>query len=60
MIHFVWILNRGAPSGQYPYPFVDVSQLGYSQVPWNAVALLGIVLVGGLGVVAVSRWRPTK
>jgi len=60
MIYFVWILGRGALSGRYPYPFVDVGKLGYSQVLLNAIALLGIFLVGGLGVVAVSRRASTK
>ena len=49
------ILTRGAISGRYPYPFVDVGQLGYPRVLLNSVLLLAIFLMVGLGVVAVAR-----
>lgn len=60
IIYFVWILGRGALSGRYPYPFVDVGHLGYPRVLLNAVVLLSVFLVGGLVVVAVSRRPSTK
>ncbi|MEQ9181808.1 MAG: Pr6Pr family membrane protein, partial [Nitratireductor sp.] len=51
----VYALARGAVSGFYPYPFIDVANLGIGQV---AVSISGLILaffVGGLGLVALSR-----
>jgi hypothetical protein len=54
-VYFVFILVCGAITNVYPYPFVDVSQLGLLQVLINAVVItLGFALVG-LGVVALDK-----
>jgi hypothetical protein len=60
IIYLAWILIRGAISGRYPYPFVDVGQLGYPRVLLNSVVLLAIFLVIGFAVVAVARWKLPK
>lgn len=39
-VYLVYILVRGAYSGFYPYPFVNVSELGLSQVIINSLVLL--------------------
>jgi len=39
-----WTLLHGAPSGWYPYPFMDVAQLGYPAVLRN-LALIGLVFL---------------
>lgn len=57
IVYFAWILIRGAIYGLYPYPFVDVGQLGYPKVMMNSAALLSIFLVAGFVVVAVGRWK---
>ena len=48
-------LWRGALSGSYPYPFIDVNTLGYLRVAVNA----SLLLVGFLGLmglfIAVNR-----
>jgi hypothetical protein len=46
---FVYTLARGAIIDWYPYPFVDVSELGYPAVLARAVAL-----VVGFGLAAAS------
>jgi hypothetical protein len=57
-------LLHGAVTGFYPYPFLDVTKLGYERVVLNmavltaAFALLGLILVGVdrlLGAVAARR-----
>jgi hypothetical protein len=53
--YLVYILARGAVSGLYPYPFVDVNVLGYGGVLVRAVLLLLIFLGTGLLVVALAR-----
>jgi hypothetical protein len=60
MIYLAWILIRGAISGRYPYPFVDVGQLGYPRVLLNSGMLLAIFLAAGLAVVAAARWKLPK
>ena len=39
-IYLAYILSRGAISGFYPYPFVEVNQLGYARVLNNSAILL--------------------
>lgn len=51
-IYCLYILLRGAASGFYPYPFMDVNQLGYSKVLVNCFfvtitfLLISLMLIG--------------
>ena len=58
--YLVYILARGAVSGLYPYPFVDVNLLGYGGVLARAGLLLLVFLGIGLLVVAVGRWMRAR
>lgn len=42
LVYFVWVLIFGALSGFYPYPFVNVTKLGYSTAFLNS----GIITIG--------------
>lgn len=53
--YFVYVLLRGAVSGFYPYPFVDVHVLGYPHVCLNASVLTAVFLCAGLATVAWGR-----
>jgi hypothetical protein len=55
-VYLVYVLVRGALIGIYPYPFVDVTVLGYGGVLVRAGVFLLVFLGTGLLVVAVSRW----
>ena len=55
-VYLLYVLARGAVSGLYPYPFVDVNVLGYAGVLARAAVLLLVFLGMGLLVVAVGRW----
>ncbi|MEO6977684.1 MAG: Pr6Pr family membrane protein [Mucilaginibacter sp.] len=57
-LYFVYVLIRGAISGNYPYPFLDVAKSGYPQVLLNAVILLPIFW--GLGALFVFIARQMK
>ncbi|WP_028695322.1 Pr6Pr family membrane protein [Pseudomonas cremoricolorata] len=60
MGYFAFALWRGFEIGVYPYPFIDVAQLGYGRVLLNALGLLlGFCLVGGL-FIAIDRWRARR
>ena len=57
LLYGVYTLVRGAMTGLYPYPFVDVTKLGYPAV----LITFGLFVLLFLGVsvimVAVGRWR---
>jgi hypothetical protein len=59
-VYLVYILARGAVSGLYPYPFVDVNVLGYGGVLARAAVLLLVILGMGLLVAAVGRWMRAR
>jgi hypothetical protein len=59
-VYLAYILARGAVSGLYPYPFVDVNVLGYGGVMARAAGLLLVFLGMGLLVVAVGRWMRAR
>lgn len=60
VLYFCYVLVRGAATGSYPYPFLDVSEHGYA-----GVFAIGIGLLTGYAVLAAVlfqldrlRWRP--
>jgi hypothetical protein len=53
--YLVWTLVHGAAAGWYPYPFVDVSELGYPRVLLNSAGLVLAFLVLELVLVAIDR-----
>jgi hypothetical protein len=48
-------LVRGAATGFYPYPFLEVAQLGYERVLLNMGVLTAIFAVLGLIMVGIDR-----
>lgn len=48
IVYFIYIIIRGHFSNFYPYPFVDVSLIGYPQVLINAV-LISLFFLGIMG-----------
>jgi hypothetical protein len=55
LTYITFVLIRGAPSGFYPYPFIDVSKLGYPQTFLNAAGIFLVFAVCGSIYVALSR-----
>jgi hypothetical protein len=53
--YFIYVLLRGAVTGLYPYPFIDVSALGYGVVVVNGLGLLVAFLVVAALLVAGAR-----
>ena len=53
----VYALVRGEVLGAYPYPFIDVGQLGYGPVAVNLLALLAVFVALGFAVRAVAHAR---
>lgn len=56
--YVVYALARGQLDHRYPYPFLDVGKLGWTQVALNVAGIgFGFVLAGFL-LVWIDRWRP--
>jgi hypothetical protein len=51
VLYAVWAMGRGALTGSYPYPFLDVTMIGVQGV---AVAMLAIA--AGFAVVGWALW----
>jgi hypothetical protein len=59
-VYLVYTLARGAVSGLYPYPFVDVTALGYGGVLARSAGLMLVFLGMGLLIVAIARWKRNR
>jgi hypothetical protein len=55
LVYFIYALLRGLIVHTYPYPFIDVTTLGYPQVLLNSLMLLVVYVLLGLSTVALSR-----
>ncbi|NKJ22674.1 Pr6Pr family membrane protein [Dyella sp. SG609] len=58
--YFAYALARGAVNGWYPYPFLDVTSLGYAQVVMNALLVLLFFIAVALALVALARWQARR
>ncbi len=45
--YLVYILGLGALTGWYPYPFIDVTKIGYPRTLLNALAVTVLLLIVG-------------
>lgn len=56
--YFIYVLGRGQIDHHYPYPFIDLSRLGWEQVALNAAGIAFGFILSGFALVWVDRWRP--
>jgi hypothetical protein len=56
LAYCVYALLRGAASGFYPYPFLDVGERGMAAVLVTAVIIAAAFIACGLGLVLLDRW----
>lgn len=59
-IYLAYALARGAFTGFYPYPFIDVSKHGYVGALIAALAISVVFLAIALGFIAMGRTRATR
>lgn len=59
-VYLGWTIVRGAVTGEYPYPFVHVGELGAAQVALNCLGIGVLFAVLGLVLVAVDRALPSR
>ncbi|CAG8866781.1 hypothetical protein PS627_02101 [Pseudomonas fluorescens] len=55
--YFAFALWRGHVIGVYPYPFIDVAELGYAQSMLNALGVLAGFWIIGLLLLGLDRWQ---
>jgi hypothetical protein len=55
LIYIILILIRGKLSGFYPYPFIDVSKLGFSKVILNCSILMIVFLILSLLLIGIGK-----
>lgn len=60
LVYLLFILVRGNFSGFYPYPFINVDNLGISKVLLNSVAITALFSVTGLLLIAAGKWQYTR
>jgi hypothetical protein len=54
-IYFIYILIRGAIDGFYPYPFVNVNELGYPRALLYAAGSGMVIITLGLLLIAIAH-----
>lgn len=63
ILYVVWTFLHGAVAGYYPYPFINVTQLGYEQVLAHIAGLIMIGIGLQLALIGIGRLidpaRPT-
>ena len=55
LFYLIYTLLRGSFSGFYPYPFINVNELGYNKVWVNCIGLLLFFLLLSLLFVAIAK-----
>lgn len=57
LIYLVFILLRGIPSSFYPYPFINVDEIGYSQTFINSSGMLLAFLAVSILFLIADRFK---
>ena len=55
LVYLFFILLRGAGSGFYPYPFVDVGEFGYGKVAVNSAGMMFAFIVLSVLFISASK-----
>lgn len=57
-VYIVWTLVHGAWRDWYPYPFIDVRELGYGHVLLNGLGVVVLMVALSLAAIALDRRVP--
>lgn len=58
VLYFAYAILRAMHGDKYPYPFMDVGKLGWSQTLLNVGGIAMAFLIAGALLVWIDRWRP--
>lgn len=56
--YFTYAVLRAQMDGRYPYPFMDVGEIGWVQTIVNAGGIAALFVLAGLLMVWLDRWLP--
>ena len=56
LLYLIYVMIRGAIFGVYPYPFIDVAQIGYQKALLNAVMVTGVIVIFSLLSVGYTKF----
>ena len=56
--YLAYALARGRLDGRYPYPFIDVSRIGWRQTALNVGGIALGFIICGFVLVWIDSWRP--
>jgi hypothetical protein len=59
-VYCLYILGSGHLSGFYPYPFMDVTKLGYKQVVLNSLSVTVVFLGFSVLLINIGRLKSSK
>lgn len=55
IIYMAYTIIHGSITKFYPYPFIDVNDLGYNKALWNAGGILLIIFLLSLALIATGK-----
>ena len=55
LLYLILALMRGTVDQFYPYPFLDVNKLGYTEVLWNSGMLALCILAIGFIIIIIDK-----
>ena len=58
LAYFAYAVARGLNGDKYPYPFMDVGKLGWTQTMINAGGIAMAFIIAGFLLVWLDSWRP--
>ncbi len=58
LAYFAYALGRGALGDRYPYPFMDVREIGWIQTALNGGGIAMAFILAGFLLVWIDSWRP--
>lgn len=56
LAYFIYAITRAGFDGRYPYPFMDVGAIGWTQTAVNALVMALGFVIGGYVFYALDRW----
>lgn len=57
LVYVIYVFIRGAFSGFYPYPFLDVTKVGYPKVLTNSLGITLAFVAVSLLFIGIGKWR---
>ena len=60
LFYLIYVIVRGGATGHYPYPFMDVSQIGTEKMIINALIIMTAFIVIGFLIVGIDSYMKPK